>query len=110
MVVPAFEAVELLEKEGFFGGLINARFVKPLDGDLFKKLSSQINYIFTVEEGILEGGFGSAVMEIIDKPTIRIGLPSEFIPHGKRELLLDKYNLIAKAIRDKIKSVILSRQ
>ena len=110
MVVPAFEAVELLEKEGFFGGLINARFVKPLDGDLFKKLSSQINYIFTVEEGILEGGFGSAVMEIIDKPTIRIGLPSEFIPHGKRELLLDKYNLTAKAIRDKIKSVILSRQ
>jgi 1-deoxy-D-xylulose-5-phosphate synthase len=109
MVIPAWEAIELLEKEGLFGGLINTRFVKPLDGDLFKKLSSQINYIFTVEEGVLEGGFGSAVMEVMDRSVIRIGLPSEFIPQGKREILLDKYNLTAKAIRDKIKSIILSR-
>jgi len=110
MVMPAWEAIELLEKEGLFGGLINARFVKPLDIDLFKKVSSKLKYIFTLEEGILEGGFGSAVMEVMDKPVIRIGLPSEFIPQGKREILLDKYNLTAKAIRDKIKSVILSSE
>ena len=110
MVMPAWEAIELLEKEGFSGGLINARFVKPLDIDLFKKLSSKLKYIFTLEEGILEGGFGSAVMEVMDKPVIRIGLPSEFIPQGKREILLDKYNLTAKAITDKIKSVIFSSE
>jgi len=110
MVMPAWEAIELLEKEGLFGGLINARFVKPLDIDLFKKVSSKPKYIFTIEEGILEGGFGSAVMEAMDKPVIRIGLPSEFIPQGKREILLDKYNLTAKAIRDKIRSVILSSE
>jgi 1-deoxy-D-xylulose-5-phosphate synthase len=110
MVMPAWEAIELLEKEGLFGGLINARFIKPLDIDLFKKVSSKLKYIFTIEEGILEGGFGSAVMEAMDKPVIRIGLPSEFIPQGKREILLDKYNLTAKAIRDKIRSVILSSE
>jgi len=108
MVIPSFEAINLLEKEGLSGGLLNARFVKPMDIDLFNKVSAKVKYIFTVEEGILEGGFGSAVMEMLDKPVIRIGLPSEFITHGKREVLLDKYGLTTQGIRDKIKSVIFS--
>lgn len=109
MVVPSLAAIELLEKENLSGTLINARFVKPLDINLFKTVSAKTKFIFTVEEGILEGGFGSAVSEVIDKPVVKIGLPSEFIPHGKRDLLLDKYGLNAKEIASKIKSVIWPR-
>lgn len=102
MVVPAYEAIEQLEKKGLSGTLINARFVKPLDINLFKDIAAKVKFIYTVEEGVLEGGFGSAVMEAINKPVIRLGLPSEFIVHGKRDILLDKYGLTAKAIADKV--------
>jgi len=103
-VVPAWEAMALLEKEGFLGSLINSRFVKPLDAQLVKTVSTKIKFIFTVEEGVLEGGFGSVISEAIDKPVIRIGLPCEFIPHGKREILLEKYGLTAEGIFRRIRS------
>ncbi|MCM8765777.1 MAG: 1-deoxy-D-xylulose-5-phosphate synthase [Candidatus Omnitrophica bacterium] len=106
MVIPALEAIELLEREGFRATLVNARFVKPLDIDLFKELSLSIDYIFTLEEGVLEAGFGTAVMEVINKPVIRIGLPSEFIPQGKRSFLLEKYGLTREGIYRKIKEVL----
>lgn len=102
MVEPAFTALELLEKDNLSGALINARFAKPLDVKLFKEIASRTKFIFTVEEGILEGGFGSAVAEAIDKPVARIGLPCEFVAHGKRDLLLDKYGLTPQGIAEKI--------
>ena len=137
MTPASFEAMGMLEKEGLKGTLVNARFVKPLDLNLFKALTSQAKFIFSTEEGIVEGGFGSAVSEAIDKlegsglpsdkpegnglasfgqshrqshrPVIKIGLPAEFIPHGSRDILLDKYGLTAKGIADKIlKTVKLS--
>jgi 1-deoxy-D-xylulose-5-phosphate synthase len=105
MVMPSLEAIEFLEKQGLYGTLINARFAKPLDINLFKAMGAKVKFIFTVEEGILEGGFGSAVVEVIDKPIIRIGLPDEFIPHGQREILLEKYGLTKEGIAQKIKQV-----
>lgn len=104
MVGVSYEAIELLEKEGISGMLINARFAKPLDAVLFRDVSSKAKFIFTVEEGIIEGGFGSAVSEVIDKSVIRIGIPCEFIPHGKRDILLDKYGLTAQGIAKRIKA------
>ncbi|MFH1457687.1 MAG: 1-deoxy-D-xylulose-5-phosphate synthase [Candidatus Omnitrophota bacterium] len=106
MVCPGFEAMELLRKEGLSGTLINARFVKPLDTELFKQIASKAKFIFSVEEGIVEGGFGSAVAEALDGVVTKIGLPCAFIPHGKRALMLDKYRLTAQGIADKIKSVL----
>jgi 1-deoxy-D-xylulose-5-phosphate synthase len=103
MVLPALEAIELLEKEGLSGTLINARFVKPLDTILLKGIVKRHKFIFTVEEGVVEGGFGSAVMEAIGVPIIRIGLPCEFITHGKREILLEKYGLTVQGIVAQIK-------
>lgn len=103
---PSLEAVELLEKEGLAGTLINARFVKPIDIHFLKNIITTTKIIFTVEEGVLDGGFGSLISEIVDRKVIRIGLPCEFITHGKREILLDKYNLTAEAIAKKIKSVV----
>ncbi len=106
MVITSRGAIELLEKEGLSGALINARFVKPLDEGLFKEIASKTKLIFTVEEGILDGGFGSAVAEAIGGPVIRLGLPAEFVSHGKRDLLLDKYGLTAEGIYQRIKETI----
>lgn len=103
MVLPCFEAMELLEKENLFGTLINARFVKPLDNCLFGNIAKKTRYIFTVEDGIKEGGFGSAVSDLLKVPVIKLGVPDGFIACGKRQILLDKYGLtkegIAKAIQ-----------
>jgi 1-deoxy-D-xylulose-5-phosphate synthase len=106
MVAPALEAIELLEKEALHGTLINARFARPLDKELFKSLNPKTKLIFTAEEGILGGGFGSAVAEAIEKPVVRFGLPEEFIPHGRRDVWLEKYGLSAGAMAEKIKSLI----
>lgn len=108
MVNPCREAVELLEAEGLRVGLINARFAKPLDADLFQRAVRRAKYIFTVEEGICDGGFGSAVSEVLQQPVTRIGLPCEFITHGSRALLLEKYGLdkegIARTVRTSVKT------
>ena len=105
MVMPSWEALEALETEGLSGTLINARFIKPQDSNLFESISAKTKFIFTIEDGIVEGGFGTAVGEAIGKPVIRIGLPDEFIPHGRREILLEKYGLTSKGIISKIKQV-----
>jgi 1-deoxy-D-xylulose-5-phosphate synthase len=106
MVTPCLKAVALLEQENLSGTLINARFIKPLDRELFAALTQEMKFIFTVEDGIIEGGFGSAVSEVLRKPLTRMGLPCEFIPHGKRELLLDNYGLSSEKIAKKIKETI----
>jgi len=67
-------------------------------------MSAKQKPIFTLEEGIIDGGFGSAVEGALGRPVVKIGLPRSFISHGKRELLLEKYGLTAGKIADKIKS------
>jgi len=106
MVIPSLGAVGLLEKEGLRGGLINARFASPLDKDLFKGISAKVKFIFSVEEGIIEGGFGSALSEATGRPVERMGLPAEFIPHGSRDILLDKYGLSKEGIAARIRQSI----
>ncbi|MDP3731509.1 MAG: 1-deoxy-D-xylulose-5-phosphate synthase [Candidatus Omnitrophota bacterium] len=102
MVCASLEAMDTLEKEGLKGTLVNARFFKPLDINLLKAVTAQVKFIFSVEDGIIEGGFGSAVSEAIESPVIRIGLPAEFIPHGSRDILLEKYGLTAQRIANTI--------
>jgi len=106
MVSVCLEAIKLLELQGLSGTLINARFIKPLDKALLNNISARVNFIFAVEEGVLDGGFGSAVSELIDKPVTRIGLPCEFILHGKREALLEKYGLTPDGICKKVLEVV----
>jgi len=108
MVLPAIEAAKLLEKERLGVRVVNARYVKPLDKKLILKAIKGAEKVVTVEEGVLEGGFGSAVLELlaeekINVPVVRLGLPSEFIGHGRREQVLDKYGLTAEKICQKIK-------
>ncbi len=106
MVSVSQEAIDMLSKENFSGGLINARFVYPLDMDLIKSVCAKTNFVFTAEEGIRDAGFGSAISQELDKQVVRIGLPSEFIPHGPRGLLLEKYGLTAPGIAESIRKVI----
>ncbi|MDD4953369.1 MAG: 1-deoxy-D-xylulose-5-phosphate synthase [Candidatus Omnitrophica bacterium] len=105
MVWPALRALEILEKEGLSGTLINARFVRPLDENLIRELAKKMKFIITVEEGIEQGGLGSAVSHLTARPVEKIGLPCAFIPHGKRDLLLEKYGLTAEGIAARIRSV-----
>jgi len=106
MVCEAKKAHELLNREGLSGSLINARFVAPLDIGLIKRVCAVTKFIFTIEEGIKDAGFGSAIAQELNKPVERIGLPFEFIPHGARRLLLEKYKLTAVGIAAHIRQVI----
>lgn len=104
----AMETARLLDAKKIRASVINARFIKPIDEMMLEKLCEGIKRIVTLEEGVLEGGFGSAVLEFIEKRALggvkvkRIGLPDRFIEHGKRSELFLKYNLTPEAICDVI--------
>ena len=91
MVRPALEAANALEKDGISLGVVNARFVKPLDKEMILRFARPGGTIVTVEEGILAGGAGSAVRELLDREgrfEIRfkaIGLPLEAYPLGRAD-------------------------
>lgn len=110
MVHPSLKVAGDLAKDGIKVSVINARFVKPLDEGLLENVFGRIKRVVTVEEGVIEGGFGSAILEFIEKERIkgvsvkRIGLPSEFIEHGGRKELLKKYNLTSEGIYNAIKT------
>lgn len=109
-VYPAIEVSEMLQKEGVNASVINARFIKPLDEELLEDILNRTKKVVTIEEGVIDGGFGSAILEFIEKEKIkgvnvkRIGLPSEFIEHGDRMQLLKKYNLTSEGIYNIIKA------
>jgi len=103
-VYPAMEAARALSSLCVEAAVVNARFVKPLDGDLLKSLALNFNRLVTVEEGVLAGGFGSAVLELLEARGLnyvtlkRLGLPDEFVEHGDRSIFLKRYNLDAAGI------------
>ncbi|MDD3274606.1 MAG: 1-deoxy-D-xylulose-5-phosphate synthase [Candidatus Omnitrophica bacterium] len=106
MVFEADKALEILEKEGLSGSLINARFVYPFDMDLVREECRGKRFVFSVEEGLKDSGIGSVIAQQLGSPVERIGLPAEFIPHGSRGLLLEKYGLDAERIAARIREVI----
>lgn len=107
MVLPSIEAAKLLEADGVAVKVINARFVKPIDKHLILRSIEEAKLVVTIEEGVLDGGFGSAILELFNQeginiPVKRLGLPSKFIEHGKREDILAKYGLTAEQIAKNI--------
>ncbi|MCX5685857.1 MAG: 1-deoxy-D-xylulose-5-phosphate synthase [Candidatus Omnitrophica bacterium] len=108
MVDIAFRTADTLSKKRIEATVVNARFIKPVDEELLAELCRDIKKIVTIEEGILDGGFGSSVLEFVERAGIRgvkarrIGLPDKFIEHGKRSELFSKYNLTPDAICDVI--------
>ncbi|HVR76560.1 MAG TPA: transketolase C-terminal domain-containing protein, partial [Planctomycetota bacterium] len=108
MVDEAYRAALLLEKEGLSVTVVNARFAKPLDGEILRDLSRNHHTLFTVEEHTLHGGFGSAVVEkIVDtgiafQRIVRLGVPDRFQTFGAREKILVDLGLDAKSIAQRV--------
>ncbi len=106
----ALQAAEELQKEGKSVRVVNARFIKPLDEAMLNEILSEGISILTIEEAVLQGGFGSSVLEYIhDKKTShvkveRMGIPDEFIEHGSVDALLEEIGLtktqVAEVLRD----------
>ncbi len=103
-VAPCIEAAQILADKGIGCTVINACFIKPLDSSLILDAAQRIKRVVTVEDNALKGGFGSAVLELLESSPIheleveRIGLPDEFAEHGSRDTLRAKYDLDTEGI------------
>ncbi|HQU81754.1 MAG TPA: transketolase C-terminal domain-containing protein, partial [Pyrinomonadaceae bacterium] len=113
MVYPAIRAAEHLEKDGIEAMVVNARFVKPLDAEMILSIAKTHRLIVTVEEAYLAGGFGSAVLELLEEnglqdqvKVVRMGVPDRIVTHGDAKLLLAKYGLDEDGIYTKVKETV----
>jgi len=101
-VYPALEAAEGLQKLGISAAVINPRFIKPLDRDLIMLWADKTRRVITIEENVISGGFGSAVLELLTaKMAVKIktmGLPDHFIEQGPQEALRKLANIDSPAI------------
>ncbi len=108
MATLARQAAIRLREEGIFLQVVNARFCRPLDVELYLSIFKKHRKVVTVEENVLAGGFGSAIDELAQEAgaacrILRLGLPNTFIPHASRAELLAKYRLDEEGIADQIK-------
>jgi 1-deoxy-D-xylulose-5-phosphate synthase len=93
MVHPALEAAATLDAEGVALTVVNARFVKPLDETLIIELAEKYGILITIEENALQGGFGSAILELLEQRglngtrVLRLGYPDSYIPQGEQHEL-----------------------
>jgi 1-deoxy-D-xylulose-5-phosphate synthase len=103
-VYPALEAASMLREKGIRAAVINARFVKPLDRELILGWAERAGHLVTVEENALQGGFGSAVLELLEEERItgmkvkRIGIPDCYIEQGGQAQLRKDLGLDATGI------------
>ena len=99
MVHIAFTTAEQLQKEEISAQVINARFIKPLDRELIVQAAQSTGRVITIEENVLSGGFGSAVLELFEEQNLlsihvhRLGIPDQFIPTGSMDLLKQQLGL-----------------
>lgn len=117
MVSVAWQAAELLEQEqAVKATVINARFVKPLDAETILAYAASSDLLVTMEEHALAGGFGSAVLELLNEREVdsshvlRIGIEDDFVPHGKTDFLKNLAGLDARSIVEKIKARLEEKQ
>jgi 1-deoxy-D-xylulose-5-phosphate synthase len=109
----AHETVAALKADGLSVALINARFCKPIDRDVIEKYGRICKALCTIEDHVLMGGFGSAVLETlddlhIDTPVARVGWPDNFIEHASSNKdLQDKYGLNSKTAIAKVRELLL---
>ncbi|MFS0863403.1 1-deoxy-D-xylulose-5-phosphate synthase [Fredinandcohnia sp. 179-A 10B2 NHS] len=112
----ALEAAERLEKEDISVRVVNARFIKPLDNDMMHQILGTKAPILTIEESVLQGGFGSAVLEFAhdhgyqDAIIDRVGIPDEFIEHGSVDQLLEEIGMTTEHIVERIHNLAPRKQ
>ena len=111
MVYPAVEAAESLAAEGIMAGVVNCRFIKPLDEELIVNLASGNTRLLTVEENALQGGFGSAVLELLEERGVmceirRMGVPDRYVGHGTQQELRALLGLDSRGIGEKVREMV----
>lgn len=114
MVRPALEAAHLLETEcGISLAVINARFIKPLDGKLILDLALKHGCLITIEENALQGGFGTAVLELLEElgqtevQVLRLGYPDSYIPQAEQHELREMLGLDTAGIAASIRKLLV---
>lgn len=103
MVQHAYKAIEKLKRSNINVELINCRFVKPIDNSMMDEIILNKDIIFTIEDNVISGGFGSYINEYLVSKSykgkiVNIGYPDEFIQHGSVDILYKKYGLDAEGI------------
>ena len=114
----ALEAADLLEESGLKVTVADTRFVKPLDTELVERLAVAHDLVVTIEEGVLQGGFGSAVLEHLEDSfpnpgerarVMRVGLPDRYVTHGKPNLLHEEVGFTAADVVEKVTAALGGR-
>jgi 1-deoxy-D-xylulose-5-phosphate synthase len=110
----ALEAADLLAGDGISATVADARFAKPIDAALVAQLAAEHDLLVTVEEGVLAGGFGSAVWETLSEAgasprILRVGLPDRYVTHGKPALLHEEVGFTGARIAERVAAAILDR-
>jgi 1-deoxy-D-xylulose-5-phosphate synthase len=115
MLPEALRLAELLKAAGFAAAVVNPRFAKPIDRECVAEYAHRCGLVITLEDHVLAGGFGSAVLETMNEmelrvPVVRVGWPDAFIEHGKVESLREKYGLTAEAALEKAKPYLVAME
>jgi 1-deoxy-D-xylulose-5-phosphate synthase len=108
----ALRAADILAERGLDVTVADARFAKPLDAGLLAQLAAEHELVVSVEEGVLMGGFGSAVLECLSESgltprLLRIGLPDRYVTHGKPGLLHDEIGFTPEQIAERVEAAVL---
>jgi 1-deoxy-D-xylulose-5-phosphate synthase len=116
-VQKALEAADILSEHGIAVTVADARFAKPIDVALAAQLAAEHELLVTVEEGVLAGGFGSAVWETLSDqgmgvggvPILRVGLPDAFVTHGAPALLYEEVGYTGRRIAERVEAAVAER-
>jgi 1-deoxy-D-xylulose-5-phosphate synthase len=119
-VAVAQEAAEILAGHGLKATVADARFAKPIDGELAERLAREHDLVVTIEENVLSGGFGSAVLEHLEDAfaegpgerarVLRVGLPDRYVTHGKPALLRAEAGLTGESVAERVLAALPSAQ
>jgi 1-deoxy-D-xylulose-5-phosphate synthase len=119
-VAVAQEAAKILVGHGLKATVADARFAKPIDGKLAERLAREHDLVVTIEENVLPGGFGSAVLEHLEDTfaeapaerarVLRVGLPDRYVTHGKPALLRAEVGLTGEAVAERVLAALPSAQ
>lgn len=112
-VYQALKASEMLKEEGIKVGVVNARFVKPMDDSMLAHLCKTYPVFITVEDNVIVGGFGAGVLEWLSqkgilKRVLTIGVPDRFIEHGNQNLLRSLVGIDAEGIANRVREFLRS--
>jgi 1-deoxy-D-xylulose-5-phosphate synthase len=113
MVAQAEQAAEELSEEGIHAAVVNARWAKPLDEELIVRLAKGTSRVVTVEDHMVAGGFGSAVLELLESRGLLhtidvrlVGFPDRLIEHGAPSILKELYGLTSSHIKDVVRELV----